>query len=100
MREKDWFIEKMKPKMSSFQFELVSGNNEFGALDGIRFDSNQIGGYIYEYSNKEVGLHLYDYRNDEEIISEIIISYDDSSKLNNIKGILEKELLLVINADK
>lgn len=54
---------------SKFEYKSVSAKQgDFGDLEGVQFDSDHCGGFLYFWSSGSIQYHLYDYRLDSEVI--------------------------------
>ena len=52
-----------------FEIKRVSASNgDFGALEGIQFDSIKCGGFLYFWSTGMIEYHLVDYEKGEEVM--------------------------------
>ena len=54
---------------SEFEYKGISAKQgDFGDLEGVDFDSDHCGGFIYFWSSGSIQYHLYDYKLDVEVI--------------------------------
>ncbi|MFN3301339.1 MAG: hypothetical protein ACK41Z_14225 [Sediminibacterium sp.] len=88
MRSYNWFINEIIPKMKGYEIKYVNERGDLGELNGIQFDSEKKGGYIYFWSSGYIGLQLVDYEKGEEIISDILLKEADNSLDNFIKQLI------------
>jgi len=54
---------------SEFEYKGISAKQgDFGDLEGVQFDSDHCGGFLYFWSSGSIQCHLYDYQLDVEVI--------------------------------
>jgi len=54
---------------SRFEYKSISAKQgDFGDLEGVQFDSDYCGGFLYFWSSGSIQYHLYDYKLDAEVI--------------------------------
>jgi hypothetical protein len=60
-----------------FEFTAVSAEQgDFGDLEGIQFDSDHCGGFLYFWSSGSMQFHLFDYQSDTEVVPNTLESVD------------------------
>ena len=84
---------KVMEKFNKYEVKYISElNGDLGSIEGIDFDSQQCGGYLYFWSTGYVSFIFYDYCKDEEIIKDTLI---ESSNIDEVEENL-KELFVAI----
>ncbi len=60
-----------------FEFKAVSAEQgDFGDLEGIQFDSDHCGGFLYFWSSGYIQFHLFNYQSDIEVVPNTLQSVD------------------------
>lgn len=86
----EWFNSNVKPLLSDdYELKYVDEKGgDLGDLQGVQFDSNEKGGYIYFWSSGYVGYQLVDYNKGVEIVKDMTQEVDNKSYSELFKGIL------------
>jgi hypothetical protein len=82
----DRFKKTYKEKLNYYTSikNISEKDSDFGDIEGIQFDSEQKGGFIYFWSSGYINFHLYDYILDEEIVKDTLIEVDKNGALQDI----------------
>ena len=87
MNIKHWIIwfKKMLAVTLNNQFDVTfisEPQGDLGALEGVQFESEYLGGYVYFWSGGYVGLQLMDYETSVDIVPDSTkeITNDDTLK--------------------
>lgn len=73
MKDIKWFRTEVAPKLINFNVKYVGGEGSFGRLQGVQFDSEELGGYIYFWEYGYVGLELINYQTDNELVEDSLL---------------------------
>ena len=85
MKNIEWFKKEIAPNLIGFTLKYVNGEGDFGWLEGVQFDSQQYGGYIYFWSLGFVGIQLSNYEMDVEIIEDSLLELECDEELIKIE---------------
>lgn len=83
---KEKFLNEIEPKMDNF--EIIHKNfkeGDFGALEQIEFNSDNIGGNIDFWSKGWLGIFLWDYKKEEEILNILNEPDEVQNKIENFE---------------
>ena len=91
MKDIQWFKTEVAPKLTNFILKYVEGEGDFGELNGVQFDSEELGGYIYFWEYGYIGLQLVNYKTDEELVEDSLLEIESENseveeKLKSIIG--------------
>jgi len=63
-----------------------------GALEGLEFNSDLKGGYIFFWSSNYIGFQIVDYISGEEIIKDTLVEVNQQQSLDEILSIFIKNI--------
>ena len=72
-----------------FEFKAISAEQgDFGDLEGIQFDSDHCGGFLYFWSSGSMQFHLFDYQSDTEVVPNTLESVDTDEMVQEFMNFL------------
>ncbi len=80
MKNIEWFKTEIEPSLINYVVKYVGGEGDFGKLDGVQFDSEEFGGYIYFWEYGFVGLQLMNYRTNEEFVEDSLLEIESEGQ--------------------
>lgn len=68
----NWFKNNIEGKyLDKYKFKYLSEKDgDFGDLEGVQIESEQIAGHIYFWSSGFYNFHLFDFRTEEDLIKD------------------------------
>ena len=83
---KKQFIEEIEPKMIGYEIVYKDfEEGDFGILEQIEFNSDNIGGNIDFWSQGWLGIFLWDYKNEIEILNTLNEPSEGDNKKENFE---------------
>lgn len=79
-----WFRQKLNERIYSEIKFISEKNGDFGDLEGVQFNSDEKGGYIYFWSSGYISFQIVDYINGKEIVKDTLIEVKDDALLNEV----------------
>ncbi len=89
----DWFKSKLVGTLKDkFDIKYLSeSNGDLGELEGVQFDSDSMGGYVYFWSSGYVGYQLMDYKTLDDIFEDTTCKIQNDSKLKDtLEALIEQ----------
>jgi hypothetical protein len=82
---------KLMAKLNRYDLKYISNpSGDLGDLEGVQFNNESKGGYLYFWSNGFVTYHLFDHQKKEEVIEETLHETDNISELNDfLKNLMD-----------
>ncbi|QTY27911.1 hypothetical protein [Flavobacterium sp. CS20] len=87
---KEKFLKEIEPKMNNFEIihkDFKEG--DFGSLEQIEFNSENIGGNIDFWSKGWLGIFLWDYKKEKEILNTLNEPNEEKDKKENFEKMKE-----------
>jgi len=98
MKNIEWFKVKIAPRLNGYEIKYkFFEEGDFGALNLIEFNSQEMGGEIDFWSTGWLGIHLVDYIGEVELLNILIEPLQNERKEESLKRLLE---LLSIEVEK
>ena len=89
-----WFKETIEPMMKGkYELNYVGGSDSPGNMQGVQFEREEDGGYLYFWSSGYIGMQFFDYVADEEVIEDSMIKEDEEKdeKINSLLRLITEK---------
>ena len=80
MKDIQWFKTEIAPKLVGYTLKYVDGEGDFGKLNGVQFDSEKLGGYIYFWEQGYIALQLMNYKTDIELVEDSLLEVESEER--------------------
>ena len=90
----EWFKTIFNNKIDKYpDIRYISeSESDLGALEGLEFNSNIKGGYIYFWSSCYIGFQIVDYVNGEEIVKDTLLEVSSEQSLDEVLSVFIKNI--------
>jgi hypothetical protein len=90
MKNIAWFKNEIAPILSNYEIEYKTfEEGDFGSLNQVIFNSDQIGGNIDFWGLNWLGIFLWDYQNEKELLNILLEPHQEEEKERAFKRLQE-----------